>query len=87
MSRDDGNGLEAERTVPEGGTIDVSVRNGASSVRVYVGNGRTGTDHSVKDGKVSIPVPPGAANGTLITIMTLDVPPAAVTVEVVSQEE
>lgn len=83
MDRPVDKGVEAPPTVEEGGTIPVQVHNGAKSVTVYVGNSKDGTEYPVVDGKVEVPVPPGATGGTLITIMTWTAVPAAAVVEVV----
>jgi len=86
MSRHLDKGISAPPSVPEGGTIPVEVTNGATTVLVSTGPSKEATEYPVVDGKVSVPVPPGARNGTLISIMTVTAVPEAVVVEVISSE-
>jgi hypothetical protein len=81
-----GDGICAPRAVPEGGTIEVEVTNGAAEIEVYVGAERDAVLVKVVGGKASVPVPPRATNGMLITILTSGTPPASTAVEVVSQQ-
>jgi hypothetical protein len=86
IAQNGGGGIQTgSSTVPEGGTIEIEVQNGATELEVYVHGDSTATTVKVPaDGKVSIPVPAGATNGRIVTVLDKNVPPNSVSVEVVS---